>query len=456
MTSAQESAPGAPSPHSAREGEVDGTARPGPFGHFDAQHPPSAERVADCVHCGFCLPTCPTYVLWGEEMDSPRGRIHLVKLALDGEARIDEDYRQHFDNCLGCMACLSSCPSGVQYDAILEATRPQLERHVDRSTFDRWFRWGVLALFPHRGRLRLAAALAWFVRVTGVRALLRSSGLLKRLPRPVQALEALAPDVPLSSAFKGLPTPTKIQGPRARVAMLQGCVQSVFFPAVNRATLTVLAAERVEVVRVSGQGCCGALEMHAGQDGSARAKVKRLIQRFESVDVDHVIVNAAGCGSALKTAHRLFTEDDPFRPRAEAFAKKVRDVFEFMHELGPQAPLRPLPGRVAYHDACHLAHAQGVREAPRALLRRIPDLELLELPEPEICCGSAGIYNLVMPGPAETLGQRKAEGVEQVAPDILAAANPGCLLQIQRHLDGKIRAAHPIELWANALAPPET
>ena len=419
-------------------------------GAFDAQHPPSRERVNDCVHCGFCLPTCPTYVLWGEEMDSPRGRIHLVKLALDGQASLEKTFRQHFDNCLGCMACLTACPSGVQYDAILEATRPQLERRVPPE--DRWFRRLVLGLFPYRFRLRLAATVGWFGQVTGLQALVRRSGLLRALPKNLQALEALAPDVDLSGAWRGLPPPTPVASPRAKVAMLEGCVQSVFFPNVNRATLKVLAAENVEVVPVGGQGCCGALELHAGADDSAREKARRLIERFESVDVDRIIINAAGCGSTLKTADRLFAEDDPFRRRAQAFVEKVRDVLEFIDELGPEASYRPLEARVTYHDACHLAHAQGIRAAPRRLLGRIPGLELVEVADPDICCGSAGIYNLIQPEPAEALGAKKAKDVARTSPDILAAANPGCLLQIRRHLGEDIRTAHPIELLAEQLS----
>lgn len=418
---------------------------------FDRHHPPSEERVADCVHCGFCLPTCPTYQLWGEEMDSPRGRIHLVKLALDGEAPLDEGFRQHFDNCLGCMGCLTACPSGVQYDEILERTRAQLERKLPRTAEDHAFRWLLLNLLPRRGLLRIAAALGWLAQATGLQALLRRSALTRWLPARLRALEALAPTVSLPGALRGLPAPTHVPQPRLRVAMLEGCVQSVFFPKVNAATLEVLAAEGVEVVPVSRQGCCGALELHAGEADSARARLRALIERFETVEVDHIVVNAAGCGSALKTASRLFEADDPFHARAAAFEAKVRDVMELLDGLEPQASFLSIPRRVAYHDACHLAHAQGIRSAPRAVLARIPRLELLEIPEGELCCGSAGIYNLVAPEPAEALGRRKAEHVRSVEPEILTAANPGCLLQIQRHLGTELRCAHPIELLAEAL-----
>ena len=418
---------------------------------FDAHHPPSADRVADCVHCGFCLPTCPTYVLWGEETDSPRGRIHLVKLALDGQASLKEDLQTHFDNCLGCMGCLSSCPSGVRYDEILEATRPQLERHAERNLSDRLFRRAILALFPYRVRLRWAAVGAWLAQATGLRWLLRQSGIVRLLPPRLRALEALAPTVAIGAALRGPPASRRIETPRRRVAMLEGCVQSVFFPSVNAATVKVLNAEGVTVVPVPGQGCCGALELHAGVDAPAREKVRALIAQFETTDVDHVVVNAAGCGAMLKTADRLFSKEDEFRPRAEAFVAKVKDVLELLEELEPRARLRPLKARVTYHDACHLAHAQGIRAAPRSLLARIPALELVEVANPDVCCGSAGIYNLVQPEPAEALGARKAKDVAATAPDILAAANPGCLLQIRRHLGDEIKTAHPIELLADAL-----
>lgn len=423
-----------------------------PTGSFDAEHPPSKARVEECVHCGFCLPTCPTYALWGEEMDSPRGRIHLVKLALEGEAPIDDTFRKHFDNCLGCMACISSCPSGVKYDVILEAVRPQLEKKLERKGADRWFRRFLVWLFPNRDRLRVVAVLVFVGRKSGIRFLLRAIGLVDRLPARLRALEALSPDVDVMAALRGPPSPLRVAEPRARVAVLEGCVQSVFFPHVNAATLSFLAAERIEVVPVDGQGCCGALELHAGEDDRARARARAIVERFESLPIDHLVVNAAGCGSALRTVHRLFAEDDPFRPRAEAFAQKVRDVFELIEGLGSVAELYPREMRVAYHDACHLSHAQGVRSAPRNLLRRIPGLEIVELSNPEICCGSAGIYNLVNPEPAEELGRKKAVEVRSARPQVLAAANPGCLLQIQRHLGPGIRGVHPIELLADALA----
>lgn len=420
-------------------------------GSFDGVHPPSAERVADCVHCGFCLPSCPTYVLWGEETDSPRGRIHLVKMALEGEAPIDEVFRKHFDNCLGCMGCLSSCPSGVQYDLILEATRAQLERQVPRSRSDRWFRRLVLGLFPHRGLLRVAAVLAWWGRVSGAQALFRMLGGPRALPPRLRALEGLAPKVELGRSLRGLSDPVKVKAPRARVAMLEGCVQSVFFAGVNEATLKLLAAEKLEVVPVGGQGCCGALELHAGEAERARTRARALIERFESVEADYVVVNAAGCGSSMKTVDRLFDAGDPFRLRAEAFAARVRDVLELIDELGPKAKFRPLDRRVAYHDACHLSHAQRVRSAPRRLLRRIPDLQLLEVPDGELCCGSAGIYNLMSPEPATELGVKKAASVRVAAPELLAASNPGCLIQIGKYLEGDVRCVHPIELLAEQL-----
>lgn len=418
---------------------------------FDAHHPPSAELVGDCVHCGFCLPTCPTYVLWGEEMDSPRGRIHLVKLVLEGEADLDDTVRDHLDRCLGCLGCMTACPSGVQYDQILEAARAQLERRRPREAGDQALRAFVLGLFPHRGRLRIAAALGWLAQVTGLQALFHRLGGPRLLPPRLRALVELAPKVELGPALLGSPRARPRGEPRAKVAMLEGCVQAVFFPRVNAATRAVLAAEDVEVVEVPHQGCCGALELHAGEADRARERVRALVERFERVDVDQIVVNAAGCGSTLKTAERLFDAQDPFRERAAAFSARVVDACELLDRLEPRARLRPLEARVAYHDACHLAHAQGIRSAPRALLARIPGVEILEIPDGDLCCGSAGIYNLVQPEPAEALGRRKAEAVTSTHPDLLCAANPGCLLQIRRHLGEHVRTAHPLELLAEAL-----
>ncbi len=410
----------------------------GPGPAFDQQHPPDKVLIDDCVHCGFCLPSCPTYVLWGEEMDSPRGRIYLMDIGLEGEPMNDEMVR-HFDQCLGCMACVTSCPSGVQYDKLIEATRAQVERHHPRPWRERAFRGLLFSLFPYPRRL---AALRGPLRLFQRSGLGRVRRAARMLPKELAAMERLLPDLPAAKATatdgtrsEGLPEVTPAAGERRRrVGMLTGCVQRVFFPQVNAATVRVLAADGCEVVAPSTQGCCGALSMHAGREAEAQRFARALIAVFEAAGVDEVVVNAAGCGSTMKEYGHLLRDDPGWAERARAFSAKVRDLSELLAELGPAAERQPLPLTVAYHDACHLAHAQAVRKQPRQVLQAIPGLELRELAEPEICCGSAGLYNLLEPDPARELGDRKAANVMASGADLLATANPGCLLQIRASL----------------------
>jgi glycolate oxidase iron-sulfur subunit len=416
-------------------------------GVFDLHHPPSDDLISDCVHCGFCLPACPTYVLWGEEMDSPRGRIYLMKIGKEGQVPLDDTYAQHFDACLGCMACVTACPSGVQYDKLIEAVRPQLERNHPRRWDDRAFRALIFSLFPYPSRLRVAAVFgAAYERIGGHR-LLERSRLLKVLPRRLQAVEALMPPARLRTLAKRTPAFTPAVGTsRRRVGFLTGCVQRVFFADVNAATVRVLTAEGCDVVAPRQQRCCGALSEHAGREPEALERARRLIDAFEDTGVDTVVSNVAGCGSSLKEYARLLRDDPQYASRAAAFSAKVRDISEVLAELGPVAPRHPIEARLAYHDACHLGHAQGVRAEPRAVLATIPGLQVTDIPEAEICCGSAGIYNLVNPEPAEELGRRKVDNVLSVAPDALATSNPGCLLQIRRYWPGDLPMFHPVEL----------
>jgi len=420
---------------------------PGETGIFDSHHPPADELISDCVHCGFCLPTCPTYALWGEEMDSPRGRIYLAKLGKEGAVPFDDTYVQHFDACLGCMACVTACPSGVQYDKIIEAVRPQIERNYRRKPADRLFREAIFAMFPYPSRLRVAAVGgALYQRVNGHR-LLERTGILALLPRQLQTLEALLPPARLSTVARRQPGFIPAVGPRRRrVGMLTGCVQRVFYSDVNMATTRVLTAEGCDVVAPRSQRCCGALSEHAGREPEALDRARRLIDTFEGTDVDVIIANVAGCGSTMKEYGRLLRDDPEYAERAEKFSAKVRDISELLAELEPVAPRHPIEARLAYHDACHLGHAQGVRAEPRAVLRSIPGLEVTDIPEAEICCGSAGTYNIFMPDAGEELGRRKVANVTAVAPDALATANPGCLLQIRRFLPENLPLFHPIEL----------
>ncbi len=419
---------------------------------FDQHNPPSLELIDDCVHCGFCLPTCPTYLLFGEEMDSPRGRIHLMRQGLEGEPLTDTMSR-HFDLCLGCLACVTACPSGVQYDKLIEATRQQVERRHPRSRADRLFREMIFQIFPYPKRLRAMAATLKPYTALGIRSLFRGSGLAKLLPERFRAMEALVPDPPPATPPVPTLTPAR-DGVRARVGMLTGCVQRVFFPHVNAATARVLAAEGCEVVAPAGQGCCGALSLHAGREEEAKNFARRTIDTFERSRVDAVIVNVAGCGSAMKDYGHLLRDDPEYAGRAAAFSARVRDVSEFLHELGPVAPRHPLPVVAAYHDACHLAHGQRVRSQPRELLRSIPGLELREIPESEICCGSAGIYNMVEPEPAAELGERKARNILSTGADMLISGNPGCLLQVRasmERLGHTVTIRHPMEVLDAAI-----
>jgi glycolate oxidase iron-sulfur subunit len=394
-----------------------------------ASEGPDPQLVADCVHCGFCLPTCPTYLLWGEEMDSPRGRIYLMKQRIEGEP-LDDEMVQHFDKCLGCMACVTACPSGVQYDRLIEATRAHVEEEHARSPRERAVRGLVFHLFPYPRRLRAMRPLLRGYQRSGVARLVGRSRLLDRLPPTLGAMERLMPPVAREREVVADVTPARGER-RARVGMLLGCVQREFFPGVNAATVRVLAAEGCEVVAPGTQGCCGALSLHSGRKKESVRFAKQTIATFESLGVDAVVVNVAGCGSSMKEYAGLLADDPGWAARAATFTAKVRDVTELLSDLGPVAPRHPLPMSAAYHDACHLSHAQGVRAQPRRLLADIPQLELREIAEADICCGSAGVYNLLQPEAARALGDRKAGHVLGTGAEVLITANPGCLLQIQ-------------------------
>jgi glycolate oxidase iron-sulfur subunit len=408
------------------------------------------DKIDDCVHCGFCLPQCPTYRSWGEEMDSPRGRIDLMKGLRDQRIGLTPTTIAHFDRCLGCMGCVTACPSGVKYDELIEETRATIERERPRRGFDRVFRGLIFALFPYPARLRVMAALLLVYAATGLRFLVRKCGLLRLAPRRLAALDALQPPLDVHTITATLPERTPARGERrATVALVAGCVQRVFFPGVNEATLRVLAAEGCEVVVPRGQGCCGALSMHAGREPESLRFARALIEHFERESFEAIVVNAAGCGSHLKDFGRLFAKDPAMATRARVFSAKVRDISEYLATLSPRSRRHPLPLRVAYHDACHLAHAQRIRSQPRALLAAIPDLQLVEIPEGDPCCGSAGVYNLLQPESADQVGARKVDSLLDVRPELLASANPGCTLQIGKILRQRglaIPAAHPIEI----------
>jgi glycolate oxidase iron-sulfur subunit len=410
------------------------------------------DLAGDCVHCGFCLPACPTYQLWGEEMDSPRGRIHLLTQILDS-GHGTEAAAEHFDRCLGCMACMTACPSGVQYNQLIEAARTWADDGAapgardgggqpaapfpSRSWRERAVRAAIFATFPYPARMRAALGPLRAAQLVGLDKLVGRSKLAGRLVPEAAAAVAIAPARSARGGRRPARLPARIPARgerRAVVGMLTGCVQRVLFPQVNAATARVLAAEGCDVIVPPGQGCCGALSLHGGRRAEAGAFARSTIAAFERAGVDAVVVNAAGCGSAMKEYGQLLSGDAEWAARAEAFSGKVRDFSEFLADLGPVAPRSELALRVAYHDACHLGHAQRITAQPRSLLAGIPGLVLAEIPDGGTCCGSAGIYNLVQPEAAAELGALKARNVGGTDADLLVSANPGCSLQIAQAL----------------------
>ena len=393
------------------------------------------------------MPVCPTYVLWGQEMDSPRGRIYLMKVAGEGTAEMTSNWVSHFDSCLGCMACITACPSGVDYGKLIEATRAQIERNTERSRGEKLHRRFVFETFTRPDRLRQMRWPLLAYQKTGLQAVVRGSGLLKLLPKKIRAMEALLPKLGPRETVAEVTAPAGTK--RRRVGLLLGCVQREFFPQVNAATTRVLAAEGCEVVAPREQPCCGALLVHAGEEAAAVDLAKRTIEAFERANVETIVTNAAGCGSNVKEYGHLLRDEPEYAERAKVFAAKCKDVSEILAELEPRAKRSPLKLRVAFHDSCHLQHAQGVRSQPRSLLSKIPGLELAEIPEAAICCGSAGIYNLVQPDAANALGDRKAELIAPLKADVVATGNPGCLIQLQASLarhGWKIPVVHTIQI----------
>jgi glycolate oxidase iron-sulfur subunit len=419
---------------------------------FDAHNPPSADIINKCVHCGFCLQTCPTYLLWGEEMDSPRGRIYQMRMVQEGKAKIDETFVGHMDACLSCVACMPACPSGIDYGKLIEATRAQIERNYPRPWAERTRRNAGMKMFTSPARLAMARKFTSAYQKSGLRSIVRALGITKLLPKHLRSLESLMPQV---RAGEKLPEVLPAVGTkRMRVGVLLGCVQDTFFSHVNAATARVLAAEGCEVVMPQPQPCCGALMIHAGVEEQALALARQVIDTFERANVDAVVVNAAGCGSNVKDYAYLLRNDPQYKERAANFSRRSRDVAELLAELEPRAERKPISLKVAYHDACHLQHAQGVAAAPRKLLKQIPGLELVELPESAICCGSAGVYNLAQPDAAEALGDRKASNVLSTSPDIVATGNPGCILQIEaalRRAGSPLRVVHTVEVLDAAI-----
>ena len=406
--------------------------------------PATINAIRSCVHCGICLPVCPTYRTLGEEMDSPRGRVYLMRAVAEGRLDITDTYTRHLDLCLGCRACETACPAGVPFGSLLETARADIERAgrpIRRRLMDAF----VFGVFPYPQRLAIALGLLRRYRRWGLQALVRRAGLLRRFPR-LAAMDALLPEVPRTD-FE-LPEFLAARGrARGRVALLVGCVQRYLFADVNLDTMRLLAAAGWDVVAPRGQGCCGALELHGGRLDAFRARARALAAALPS-DVDWIVTNAAGCGSALRDYAHWVGDD----AAASRLAARTRDVSELLADA--DLPLNPLPLTVTYHDPCHLAHGQRVRTAPRTALARIPGLTLVPLADSELCCGSAGVYNVLEPEMADQLLALKIARIVETGARAVATGNPGCLLQIargarERGLD--LEVVHPVTLLARAL-----
>ena len=413
----------------------------------------------DCVHCGLCTASCPTYVETSDENDSPRGRIYLMRAVADGRLGLSAEVRHHLDLCLDCRACESACPSGVKYGQIIEPFKVAIRKATPKAE-----RAGLIErlilhhLFPYSNRVKVALAPARLFQKFGVLDLVEKSGLNRLLPPTLRRMQAMLPR--LSGSGGRLPEILPPIGPkRAKVALFLGCVADAMFPETNAATARVLQQNGCEVFVPRGQGCCGAIHYHSGEEGPAVALARENFRTFDPDTFDAIIVNAAGCGAMLKDYRHLFPVDDPDHEPATRFAAKVKDISEFLVSLGPIPPRHRIARKVTYHDACHLCHAQQVRSQPRQLLALIPGLELVALEESELCCGAAGTYNLTQPEMSERLGRRKMDHIQATGAEVVVTGNVGCILQIARKIKERgsaIEVAHPIDLLDQAYRGPNS
>jgi glycolate oxidase iron-sulfur subunit len=421
---------------------------------FSGADKPAYDDYARCVHCGLCLNHCPTYKLWGLEADSPRGRIRQMVLVDEGRLALGESFVRHIDQCLDCRACETACPSGVEYGKLVEAARAQIELNYRRPFFSRVSRDLVFRrLLPYPGRIAVVARALRIYQRSGLQWLVRATGILHLLG--LADRERLLPPIDREFFFLKIgQTYPAVGHRRARVALFAGCIAQVSFSALHDATIRVLTANGCEVVVPTGQTCCGALAAHAGVRDVARSLARTNLDVFLRENFDAVITNAAGCGSTLKEYEQLFDADSGEHEKANLFRKKMRDVTEFLADLGLSAPLATLPLRVTYQDSCHLLHGQKIREAPRKLMRAIPGVELVEMAMADYCCGSAGSYNVTETQTSLEILAEKMKHARATGAPIIITANPGCLLQMragaQIHSTGQ-EVLHVIELLDRAL-----
>ena len=414
--------------------------------------------LQQCMHCGLCLPTCPTYTATKVERNSPRGRIALARAIADKELPMTRAFAQEMYFCLGCLACTSACPAGVQYADIFEQARAQAEQSgLLNSPFRKVVRWFTIKwLFMDLRRLLWLGKLIRFYQWLGLQSLLRQSGVLKLIPRRWAELESMTPTIPAKYSAGLIAPVTAARGKKKyRVAVLTGCAQDLIFSEVNRDTVEVLARNGCEVVTPARQDCCGSLHGHNGEWALAQQLARRQIDQFPPDQFHAIISNAGGCGSHLKHYAKLLADDPAYRERAEQWDVKLKDIHEWLMTIG----LAPVPAAdhpkqvVTYHESCHLCHGQKVITQPRQVLQAIPNLTLVELPESNWCCGSAGIYNITQPAMANELLERKMKNIQSTGASIVANGNSGCLLQLingARLRNLKLRVAHPITLLAEA------
>ncbi len=407
------------------------------------------EKFFDCVHCGLCLSFCPTYVELGTEMDSPRGRIATMRSLYEGRFGLDAEVVRHLDLCLGCRACETACPSGVHYGELIEGVRPFIEQHYQRPLPERLKRWAINNIFSKPLGMRLFSFLLKTGAALGLSRLARS----QKLPQQVRYWFGLLPEKGSVSSATLLERYPAIGAKRYTVALLSGCVMPALFGATNQATVKVLRHNGCDVLVPKNQGCCGALLLHNGAKAAALDLARHNIDVFSALELNALIINAAGCGAMMKEYGDLLKGDPTYHDRAERLVAKMKDVAEFLGSIPLRKPTREVRARVTYHDACHLAHGQGVREQPRALLQAIPGLQLTDLHESDWCCGSAGTYNLTEPEMARRLLDRKVDNIQATEADLLVTGNPGCLMQIRAGLQQRglpIKAIHTVDLLAEA------
>ncbi|MEW9669922.1 (Fe-S)-binding protein [Ammoniphilus sp. 3BR4] len=421
--------------------------------NFFWDDPPDEDKFSACVHCGLCLESCPTYLETGHEHQSPRGRVHLIKAVAQGKMEVNEAFEDPVFTCLDCRACETACPSGVQVGALIEEARGQIRQAMPlkgwKAGVSKLFLRGV---FPQPSRLHALGRVLKIYQKSGLQSLVRKTGLLKVIPPHLQEMETIMPNIQ-DPVMKKYPEVIAAEGEsRKRVALLTGCVMDVMFGDINEATVRVLTRNGYEVVVPRGQRCCGALHIHAGDREEGKRLAKQNIDAFLEAGVDTVVVNAAGCGCALKEYPELLRHDDEYREKAEAFADKVEDVSKFLVEQGYHKPQGRLDTRITYHDACHLAHGQGIRQEPRQLLQAIPGVQLVEMPNADRCCGSAGIYNITNPEMARKVLDEKMTFVPEEI-DLISMGNPGCMLQMSMGVMKYGRSAkvvHTIQLLDRA------